>query len=180
MLAGGTEKQVFATLFVRADGAPGFAGRTRRRSDRRRTFVGHGQSLHSQRVVPWRDCGSAGSRVNSAAAGSGKQPHFTALGVLPTAHALDASASASGTVYDPSHLLHQALSRTAARFTPITPYRRAVRSFDVPEKQSNRPVIATSPNPADVNTPMSSASSRAPAIQPVQRSMSRKALSGRI
>jgi hypothetical protein len=79
----------------------------------------------------------------------------------------------SRTARTASHGVDQTLSRTADRLTPITPYRRAVRSFEVPAKQSNRLVIAMSPNPADANTPMSSASSRAPAIQPVQRSMSR-------
>jgi hypothetical protein len=54
-----------------------------------------------------------------------------------------------------------------------------VRSFEVPPKQSNRWVIATSVNPPLLNTSTSSASSRAPAIQPVQRSMSRRALSER-
>jgi hypothetical protein len=55
--------------------------------------------------------------------------------------------------------------RTASRFTPTTPYRRAVRSFVVPAKQSNLAVISTSVNPAAANTSTSSASSRAPAIQ---------------
>ena len=69
--------------------------------------------------------------------------------------------------------------RVAVRFTPTTPYRLAVRSFVVPAKQSNRSSTRTFVKPADSNTPTSSASSRAPAIQPVQRSMSRSALSGR-
>jgi len=47
----------------------------------------------------------------------------------------------------------------AHKLTPTTPYRRAVRSFVVPAEQSKRPVIATSLNPADANTSMSSASS---------------------
>jgi hypothetical protein len=98
-----------------------------------------------------------------------RPPHRTGVRLRHTAHIPNSTPS-----------VDQVVIRTAARLTPVTPYRRAVRSFEVPAKQSNRVVIATSPNPADVNTPMSSASSRAPAIQPVQRSMSRKALSGRI
>jgi hypothetical protein len=70
-------------------------------------------------------------------------------------------------------------SFVANRFTPITPYRPTARSFAVPAKQSNRLVIATLRSPTEVKTSMSSASSRAPAIQPVHRSISRKALSGR-
>ena len=68
--------------------------------------------------------------------------------------------------------------QVAVRLTPITLYRRAVRSFDVPVKQSKRATMSTFSKPAATNAPVSSASSRAPAIQPVHKSMSRSALSG--
>jgi len=54
----------------------------------------------------------------------------------------------------------------ADRFAPITPHRRAGFSFDVDSKQSNRSVIRTSV-PASAKAATSSASGRAPAIQPV-------------
>jgi hypothetical protein len=63
--------------------------------------------------------------------------------------------------------------RVAARFTPIAPYFRAVRSFLVPPNGSNRCVIRTPVKPADSNARAISASGRAPAIQPVHKSMSR-------
>jgi len=70
--------------------------------------------------------------------------------------------------------------RMARIFTPTTPYLLAVRSLVVPAKQSNRSTMRGSSNPAVPNASMISASSRAPAIQPVQRSMSRSALSGSV
>jgi hypothetical protein len=58
-------------------------------------------------------------------------------------------------------------------FTPVTPYLRATRSFDEPRKQSKRSVSLTDWKPISAKTAKSSASGRAPAIQPVHRSMSR-------
>jgi hypothetical protein len=62
---------------------------------------------------------------------------------------------------------------SACTFTPLTPYLRATRSFEVPPKGSKYSAIRTDLNPTDSNTNRSSASGRAPAIQPVHRSMSR-------
>ena len=62
---------------------------------------------------------------------------------------------------------------SAWTFTPLTPYLRAVRSFDVPPNGSKYSAMRTALKPADCNTRTSSASGRAPAIQPVQRSISR-------
>src|SRR5512143_2823379 len=49
--------------------------------------------------------------------------------------------------------------------------------FEVPRKQSNRSVIFTSENPTAASSDTSSASGRAPAIQAVHKSMSRRASS---
>ena len=57
--------------------------------------------------------------------------------------------------------------------TPCTPNLRATRSFDVPPKGSKCSVIRTAVNPTASSTDRSSASGRAPAIQPVHRSISR-------
>jgi hypothetical protein len=62
---------------------------------------------------------------------------------------------------------------TACTFTPATPYFRATRSLDVPRNGSKRSAIATVRKPMCVSTETSSASGRAPAIQPVHRSISR-------
>lgn len=69
--------------------------------------------------------------------------------------------------------------RMADTLTPTTPYRLAVRSLLVPAKQSNLATMRGL-NPAEANAPIISASSRAPAIQPVQRSMPRSASSDRV
>jgi len=66
----------------------------------------------------------------------------------------------------------------ANTFTPCTPYLRAVFSLDVVRKQSNRAVIWTSSRPVCDRYATSSASGRAPAIQPVHKSMLRRASSG--
>jgi hypothetical protein len=50
---------------------------------------------------------------------------------------------------------------------------RATRSFDVPPNGSKYSAIRTGRKPFPANTVMSSASGRAPAIQPVHKSMSR-------
>jgi hypothetical protein len=55
---------------------------------------------------------------------------------------------------------------------------RAVLSLEVARKQSNRAVMRTSSRPILVRYGTISASGRAPAIQPVQRSMLRRASSG--
>jgi hypothetical protein len=62
---------------------------------------------------------------------------------------------------------------SACTFTPLTPYLRATRSFEVPPKGSKYSEMRTDLNPTDSNTNRSSASGRAPAIQPVHKSMSR-------
>lgn len=66
------------------------------------------------------------------------------------------------------------LAFAAKTVTPMTAYLRAIRSFDVPRKQSKRRRGSTPMKPTDERAPISSASGRAPAIQPVQRSMSRR------
>ena len=62
----------------------------------------------------------------------------------------------------------------AKTLAPRTPYFRAVFSFFVPRKQSKWAVTRTSSNPRSPKNDTSSASGRAPAIQPVHRSMLRR------
>ena len=61
---------------------------------------------------------------------------------------------------------------SATTVTPITPNLRAMRSFDVARKQSKRFRTSTFCRPNRSSAETSSASGRAPAIQPVHRSMS--------
>jgi hypothetical protein len=65
----------------------------------------------------------------------------------------------------------------AKTFTPCALNFRATVSFEVSRKQSNRSVIFTSENPTALSQQTSSASGRAPAIQAVHKSMSRRASS---
>jgi len=66
----------------------------------------------------------------------------------------------------------------ALKFTPSVPNFTAAVSWGVSWKTSLRHVSSNPSKPASVTTAASSASSRAPAIQPVQRSMSLFASSG--
>ena len=65
--------------------------------------------------------------------------------------------------------VHRCHDFSACTFTPLTPYLRATRSFEVPPKGSKYSVMRTDRNPTDSNTNRSSASGRAPAIQPVHK-----------
>jgi hypothetical protein len=66
----------------------------------------------------------------------------------------------------------------AKTFTPATPNLRATFSFEVPRNGSNRSRISTPSNPTSASSHRSSASGRAPPIQPVHRSMSWRIDSG--
>jgi hypothetical protein len=55
----------------------------------------------------------------------------------------------------------------------LTPYLRATRSFDVLPNGSKYSVMRTGLKPISASSAGSSASGRAPAIQPVHKSMSR-------
>ena len=62
----------------------------------------------------------------------------------------------------------------ANTLAPRTPYSLAVFSFFVPRKQSKWAVTRTSSNPRSPKNETSSASGRAPAIQPAHKSMLRR------
>src|SRR5258708_17911341 len=62
----------------------------------------------------------------------------------------------------------------ANTFTPCTPNCHAAFSLDVARKQSNRPVMCTSSKPIRFRYATSSTSGRAPAIQPVHKSILRR------
>jgi hypothetical protein len=71
----------------------------------------------------------------------------------------------------------QSTALRAKTFTPCTPNWRAVFSLDVARKQSNRAVMCTSSRPIHFKYATSSASGRAPAIQPVHKSILRRIFS---
>lgn len=66
----------------------------------------------------------------------------------------------------------------ALKLIPTVPNAAALESWGAPAKTSLRQTISKSSNPARVTTVSSSVSNRAPAIQPVQRSMTLFASSG--